>query len=263
MVLGRGHKQYKGSGLPIVDGVYHGNIKDFLILNYGKQKGYVPTTRYVAGSDEGKQMLFASGDRSNAEIAYVLKTLKHASDKGSYVGKITPKEGTLPVSKELKRDLTKRYIDFMESLGRIKNGTSENVEKDFLTMLQNYPALQNPTLGAKIMRGSESGSYTTSYQKKSFKDVVDYAKQKIDYSSKRKRINFMDEETSELYKSQLIDTESGPVTNQVERYFVKDNGDIIDLAQMDDFGLMKYKKLDNRKALLHSIKDRKEELPNL
>jgi hypothetical protein len=102
-------------------------------------------------------MLFADAD-GGVSISYGLKTKNPTGVKsGSYAGKISTKEGKLPVSRKMKDDVTSSYLDFMQAMHRIKSGTSTDVISDFNKMLQNYTVLENPTLAADTMRGTKYG----------------------------------------------------------------------------------------------------------
>lgn len=223
-----------------MNGEYHGNINDFLTLSRADKLGLTPTTRFVAGSDKGKMLLFTGGDNTGAPIAYGLKTKTPQGKGTAYVGKITLNEARLPVTKQMKDDLMKSYNEFVESSKRLKSGTSTNVVEDLKTMLQNYSALENSALATDVMRGSSVGKYETSFQKATIRDLSDFAKSKIDYARKASdKISFGDAETSHLYTSKPIATENGPVTNRFTRYFIKKDTDILDLAQMNNYGLQK------------------------
>lgn len=258
-----GRRQFNKTGLPILNNRYYGNIKDFSTLTNADTQGFIPTTRWVAGTDEGKTMLFTGSDNSNAAVSYATKTLKPTRLKKAYSGKITLKEGKLPVSKEIKADLTERYLSFLESKQAIENGTTTNAAKDFINMLKNYSALQYPTLNADLMRGTEAGSYTTLYQKASQKDLVDWAADRIKYSKGSNRISLYDKENANLYKSNPIKTDDGVVYNQMARYFIKNDDNILDIADMPGFGLRKYADLVHRKALLKSLWEKKDKYPTL
>lgn len=262
--LWTGYKQFRKTNLPILNGEYHGNINDFLTLSRADKLGLTPTTRFVAGSDKGKMLLFTGGDNTGAPISYGLKTKTPQGKGTTYVGKLTLNEARLPVTKQMKDDLMKSYNEFVESSKRLKSGTSTNVVEDLKIMLQNYSALENSSLATDVMRGSSVGKYETSFQKATIHDLSDFAKSKIDYAHKASdKISFRDAETSHLYTSKPIDTENGPVTNQFTRYFIKKDTDILDLAQMNNYGLQKWKDLDNRKALLHSLLPKKDQYPTL
>lgn len=257
-------KQFSEAGLPILNGSYYGNIKDFSTMIAAERRGLIPTTRWVAGTDSGKQVLFTGGDPQGFAISYALKTKNPIQvKKGSYSGKLSLAEAKIPVSKEMQSNLIKSYTDFMESAKRIKNGTSTNMAEDLEIMLKNYPTLQNSTLMADVMRGTNAGQYITSFQKKSVQDLSKYAESKINYPKEVDKISFTDPRTEMLYKSKPIETEGGRVTNQMVRYFVKDDSNILDLAQMKNYGLFKYTDLNSRKSLLYSIYNKRDEYPHL
>lgn len=208
-------------------------------------------------------MLFADAD-GGVSISYGLKTKNPTGVKsGSYVGKISTNEGKLPVTAKMKEDVTKSYLDFMDAMEKIKSGTSVNIVDDFNTMLKNYTILENPTLAADVMRGTKHGKYVTPFQKQSLHGLSNHMQSKIDYTKGTGQFKMTDSVTSSLYKSDPIIVNETPVTNQLIRYYVKDGDNIVDLGQMDDYGLLKFKHLTNRKALLHSLVSRKSEYPHL
>lgn len=258
-----GKKAFGSIKLPIINGEFQGNIGDYTSLVRANKKGMVPVTRWVAGSDDGKAILFADAD-GGVSISYGLKTKSPTGIKeGSYVGKISTKEGKLPVTDKMKKDVTNSYLDFIDAKSRIQSGTSTNVVEDFNTMLKNYTVLENPTLAADVMRGTQHGRHFTSYQKKSLKSLSDHMQSKIDYAKGSNQFKMTDKITSSLYESSPINVDGTPVTNRLVRYYTKDGDHIVDLGQMDDYGLLKFNHLTNRKALLYSLKDRKTEYPNL
>lgn len=258
-----GRKAYGSVKSPIINGEFQGHVGDYVSLVRANKKGLIPVTRWVAGSDDGKAMLFADAD-GGVSISYGLKTKNPTGVKsGSYVGKISTKEGKLPVSRKMKDDVTTSYLDFMEAMDRIKSGTSTDVISDFNKMLQNYTVLENPTLAADVMRGTRYGQHVTSYQKESLKSLSDHMQDKINYAKTSDKLQMTNPITSSLYESKPIVVDGTPVTNKLVRYYVNNDDNIVNLGQMNDYGLLKFQDLTNRKALLYSLKDQKDKYPHL
>lgn len=258
-----GRKAYGSAKSPIINGEFQGHVGDYVSLVRANKKGLIPVTRWVAGSDDGKAMLFADAD-GGVSISYGLKTKNPTGVKsGSYAGKISTKEGKLPVSRKMKDDVTSSYLDFMQAMHRIKSGTSTDVISDFNKMLQNYTVLENPTLAADTMRGTKYGWYTTPYQKASLKSLSDHMQSKINYAKTSDKFQMTNPITSSLYESNPIVVNGTPVTNKLVRYYVNDDDNIVNLGQMNDYGLLKFQDLTNRKSLLYSLKDQKDKYPHL
>ena len=273
--IARGYKALKRSSLPITKSGYHGNIIDFINEADADKRGLTSFFRYETETNAPKNTLFGVGDRSGSAYIYGLtaNTPKQIIPN-SYSGKIGTKIN-LVANASTKQAAAKRISAFIDAFNTIING--KGTAEDLKVMLHNFSSVENPTLISELFRGKDHVDIgklplnnvlpleRRSWITKNINDLSDLAKSKINYSLEvPEKISLTNPRNKETFRSTPYTGNNlfnGTIT-EVQRGYVKER-DLIDLPEMFNFTLDKYKDSDAIKALLFKLKPEKDKYPNL
>ena len=273
--IARGYKALKKSSLPITKSGYHGNIIDFINEADADKRGLTSFFRYETETNAPKNTLFGVGDRSGS--AYIYGLTANAPKQiipNSYSGKVGTKIN-LVANASAKQAAAKRIGAFIDAFNTIINGNG--TAEDLKVMLHNFSSVENPTLMSELFRGKDHVDIgklplnnvlpleRRSWITKNINDLSDLAKSKINYSLEvPEKISLTNPRNIETFRSTPYTGNNlfnGTIT-EVQRGYVKEK-DLVDLPEMFNFTLDKYKDSDAIKALLFKLKPEKDKYPNL